>query len=92
MSDYRTAYLELHHVLTEAQKERDKRRVNAGWIDYERNVMHDAVNRLLARVGREPATEQEIRSAESMACGHVDYTKKFALYCAEIVYPMNGAA
>ena len=40
------------------------------WIVREREFMHQQVN---------------IERVESMACGHSDYTRKFAIYCAELV-------
>ena len=92
---WRDCYEHLKEALAAAQYERDKRR-NIGsdgqpeWIAHEFHVMHDETNRLRARLGRGPVDAEPIRHAEQMACGHIDYTTKFALYCADVV--MGGAA
>lgn len=47
--------------------------------------MHDRVNVLRGRLGLGPARPADLARAESLACGHIDYTQKFALHCAELV-------
>ena len=70
-------------ILAEAQKQRPQRNKMVGgeleWIVYERQVMFKAANSW-----RKVSMEQ-IMKAERSACGHSDYSHKFALYCAEIV-------
>jgi len=73
-------------VLIEAQKLRPQKSRWIGteleWVIYERKVMLDAVNAERFRRGLPPVTD--IGAAERCAMGHIDYTEKFALYCAEI--------
>jgi len=52
------------------------------WIIYERKVMLDAVN--VERFRRGLSAVLDVNKAERCATGHVDYTQKFALYCAEM--------
>lgn len=68
-------------VLEEAQCARQFPK--ADWISMERTAMLDAVNRL--RVGKRPVDLATITGVERLALGHVDYSSKFALYCAELV-------
>ena len=83
-----------HAILCDAQKLRDKKSnwVESGeggttlaWILYERQVMFNAVNQERIARNLEPITMKELRRAEDCATGHCDYTRKFALYCAELV-------
>ncbi len=39
---------------------------------------------VLARIGRADLTVQDVLRKERCASGHVDYQRKFALYCREI--------
>ena len=84
-------YDDLHAVLVAAQGERSRRRevrpgdTEPGWVLHERDVMHDRVNALRARMHRDPVSSDAIRLAEQSACGHSDYTHKFALRCAFLV-------
>lgn len=55
-----------------------------GWVVYERQVMFDAVNTERTNRGLEPIGIEEVARVETTATGHVDYTRKFALYCAEL--------
>jgi hypothetical protein len=70
-------------VLTEAQRERPNKQkwINneLEWVTYEREEMYKAVKSM-----RDIPLE-EVEKAEIHACGHVDYSRKFALYCAELV-------
>jgi hypothetical protein len=72
---------ELLAVLVAAVKRRDQF-PGLGWIDHERVMMLKAVN--LLRAGSDPVTLAQIEHVETMACGHSDYARKFALYCAEL--------
>lgn len=80
--------------LEAAQAERPKRgafvktasgREELGWVAFERDTMFDAVTRERAKLGKGPLPMKEIERVERMAVGHSDYSRKFALYCAELV-------
>ncbi len=86
---------EMEGVFQAAAKERNKRPdvvadpVNPrwtapAWMVFERERMHAAVNAERARRGLVPVDLRAIARVESLACGHVDYAKKYPLYCAEI--------
>jgi hypothetical protein len=79
---------QMYTALTEAQEERPNREevINGelDWITYERTVMLNTVNAARAARFLPPLTVDEIERVEMSATGHVDYTKKFALYCAEL--------
>jgi hypothetical protein len=78
-------------TLSDAQKERPKRqnwdkdKKDPDWVYFERQTMFDAVNRERRERDLPPVTEEVFSRAESNACGHSDYSRKFALYCAELV-------
>lgn len=86
-----SAYGTLHSALASAQAERPQRGEwdaesgELGWVTHERAVMLDAVNALRQGRGLHAVGVDDVKRAESSACGHVDYTKKFALYCSELV-------
>lgn len=91
---------ELRDALTDAQKQRPQRRnLNAhgelGWIAYERDVMVDATTALLVR-HELPIDAAQVRvaveRAEGRAQGHVDYTSKWALGCAEHIAAIASTA
>lgn len=46
--------------------------------------MHQAVNKARADRGLPSVSLAEVARVEQQAFGHSDYTKKFALYCAEL--------
>jgi len=86
-------------ILSTAQKERDQRRgqvtiTNAWnqtedipeWALYEMNVMKNTVNSIRESKQLPPITLTDIMRVESGACGHCDYSSKFALYCAELTF------
>jgi hypothetical protein len=88
---------ELKQTLSHATTERDKRPDFApvsgelGWVIYERNIMHDAVNRMRARYGKPPVARDEIAWVETRACGHIDYVAKYAYGAADLVHaPDHG--
>lgn len=56
-----------------------------GWVLYEREQVLAAVNALRADAGKAPVSSDQLRAAETRACGHVDYTSKFAIGCADLV-------
>ncbi len=74
-------------ILMEAHTHRDERTefINdeIGWVTYERAVMLEAVNAERAKLGKKPIAN--VISAEKEACGHWDYTHKFAIGCAYLV-------
>lgn len=75
-----------------AQVDRDKRpnlvtiggETEPGWVFHERRVMHRETNWAREQAGFEPVPVEAIKRAEQSACGHVDYTAKYAFHCAEI--------
>lgn len=82
-----------YKILTTAQ---DKRRWKSGWVEgpegltlewilYERETMFKAVNWERAVRDLQPVTMEQLRRVEDSATGHCDYTRKFALYSAELV-------
>lgn len=84
------AYEVIFQVLVEAQEERELRRDpisgDMGWVLYERLVVWGEVNRLRAQQEKAFIPVKSILMAESSANGHVDYTHKFALRAAELVF------
>lgn len=59
------------------------------WAAFERQAMLDAVN-LERRVrGLPNVTVAQIIRVETQACGHVDYARKFSLYCAELALGLD---
>lgn len=80
---------EMYRTLTQAQAERHLREElvdgELGWIRYERETMHAAVNQARSDRGLPPVPIEAVDRVEQQATGHSDYTKKFALYCAELV-------
>lgn len=84
----------LRATLSRAQRERPQRREfipiegggsELGWVLHEREQMLLAVNTLRAASGKEPVSIEDLLAVESRACGHVDYTTKFAIGCADLV-------
>lgn len=75
-------------VLSDAQRHRSKKSKWVGdeleWVIYEREVMLQAVNAVRLQRERPQVTVKEVHRVERCATGHVDYSQKFALYCAEL--------
>lgn len=71
-------------VLETAQKGRAACK-DLSWIETERMTMFNAVNSERIKRGLDPIDLKAIMRAENFACGHTDYSTKFALYCAEII-------
>ena len=86
--DLRTVESHLFKLLTAEQEKRNDRKGQIDgeteWIVLERRLMIDTVQQMRKEENLEPAPVEEILRAETEACGHSDYTKKFARYCAEI--------
>lgn len=96
MSDNRwhQAYLTLLDTLRMSQREREKRSEfvtdadggqELGWVIFERERMLEAVNALRSQANTAPVDLDAVVRAESSACGHSDYTSKFAIRCADLV-------
>lgn len=82
----------MRQTLGNAMDHRDQRpdlvsdgpRTVPAWVHYEREQMTTAVNAARTNRGLEPVTLEDVARVERMACGHVDYFQKYALYCAEL--------
>lgn len=87
--EWRAAYDDLHSTLVSEQDKRATRRgVVCGepeWVAAERDAMVDRVNLLRSRRGLWPLAVTDIRAKEDLACGHSDYTEKYAIGCADLV-------
>lgn len=85
----REAFDALYPVLCYAQHERKYRPLEITdkpyWLHYEKLVMWGKVNTLREEAGKEMVPFSEVERVEQLASGHFDYTKKFALHCAELV-------
>ncbi len=68
----------------------DNNVVTPEWILFERQTMLDLTNEERKLNNLPPVTIQQIIRAENCACGHTDYTHKFALYCARMSRGENG--
>lgn len=68
-----------------AQQAKRKQYSLDGWITAERKLMLDETNKWRMMLGKSPIAEAAVRRVEQWACGHSDYSSKFALYCAELV-------
>lgn len=60
-------------------------RPELAWVLLERQFMHQQVNIERAGLHKPAVPIVTIRRVETMASGHIDYTRKFARYCAELV-------
>lgn len=87
----RPPFEEFHGLLREAQHDREllpigfsRGHTTPYWNTWEMLTMMREVNVLRKNAGKLLVTWEEIQAAEQQACGHFDYTKKFALYCAEL--------
>ena len=54
------------------------------WILFERQTMFDLTNEERKLNNLPPIAIEQLIRAENCACGHVDYTRKLALYCARM--------
>lgn len=84
----RPLYDRMHATLIAAQAERPNRQAMLGdepeWVRYERDVMWQAVNAARSERGEPAVLLADILRIENSACGHSDYTAKYALGCAEL--------
>ena len=53
------------------------------WVERERQVVADEVNRWAISHGWRTITVADVERVEPMAMGHIDYTRKLALYACE---------
>lgn len=83
MSELLVLRAQLLKTLAAAQ-ERRKEVSDDSWIEHEFSTMLNAVNTERARRRLSPTTRTELKLREQNAIGHVDYSSKFALYCAEL--------
>lgn len=70
-----------------AAMERRKEHGYPAWIDAERGAVHEAAVTIARAQGLREVTMDEVLSAERLACGHVDYAKKFACGVATKMKP-----
>lgn len=61
-----------------------ERQQDTDWVAAERATMHAAVNAERALRGLDAVSLEKFMRFERMAVGHVDYSTKLALYCAEL--------
>ncbi len=59
------------------------------WNVYEIKEMADLVNMVRVMAQEDPLPLEEFARVERQAAGHIDYTKKFALYCAELAHDVK---
>jgi hypothetical protein len=79
-------------ALVAAQEERSQRdefvtingETECGWVFHERDVMYRETNWVRADAGLPEVPVEAIKAVERQACGHCDYTLKYAFYCAEL--------
>jgi hypothetical protein len=93
--EFKKAYDEIILVLETAQEYRRERDGLVhlqdegpvmGWAFYERLVVWGTVNRLRLQRGFPVLPLRHVTDVEQSASGHVDYTHKFALRSAELVF------
>lgn len=90
MSDWQSTAREVRELLEEATRHRSERSEfvdgELAWVAHERGVMHDAANRLRARMGKAPVSAEDVYTAEMLAAGHVDYVAKYAYGIADLIH------
>lgn len=60
------------------------------WVILERNAVLAAVNGIRGDAKLAPIDSTTlVKKAERLACGHCDYTLKYALYAAELIRPSS---
>jgi hypothetical protein len=88
------SFVEIRDILLDVLiKEQERRADNdeilenyeIAWQRDERDTMYQAVNLLREKLGKRALELHDIMQVESTASGHIDYSSKFALYCAELV-------
>lgn len=82
----------LEEAFSKASAERRERPLHgpnyedSGWIVFERERMHEEVNRLRAQLGKGPVSLDRIKRTEQTSMGHVDYQHKLCLGCRDLVW------
>ena len=69
-------------------KKRENRLNSKEWLDVineEIAAMHATINEERAKKNLPAVLFQTVEKADSLAAGHIDYAKKFAFYCYEII-------
>jgi hypothetical protein len=54
------------------------------WVGFERFAMLAVTNNVRRRRGLPEVSQDDIARVEQQACGHSDYARKYAMYCAEL--------
>lgn len=89
--DYMRVYEDLYSTLVREQKLRGERRDpvdgtnESEWVVKERQVMLDRTRAWLMYMDGILVSMEDIERVEERAAGHIDYTKKFAIGCADLV-------
>lgn len=65
-------------------------RIKPAFVPHEQQGMTNAVNQARTARGLPPVTLEDVQRVEQQAVGHIDYTAKFALYCAELAWGRNA--
>jgi hypothetical protein len=86
---------QFENVLAQAARERNQRQDTVttghgrepGWVVYERQQMHAAVNAARTGLGFSDVSAADIERAERKATGHADYARQFAWGCACLALP-----
>lgn len=93
---HKDTHTHFQEFLAKLQKERSQRpdfidvvirgRISKepSWAVFEVQGMHTEVNRFRAGVGQPEVSMDDIWRVEGSARGHVDYSRKFSLYCTEL--------
>ena len=69
-------------------KEAEKRNLKdyEDWVRDELEVLWKVTCQERAKLGKGPVSLKDVERAESAASGHIDYCKKVALNCEDLVY------
>lgn len=72
----------IYDALTVEQEYRHSR-LTEEWIDAERRAVYRAAIKAARTLGLRAPTIEDVLAAETTACGHTDYSSKFATYVAD---------
>lgn len=59
------------------------------WVAFERFTMLAITNAVRRRRGLPEVSQHDIARVEQQACGHSDYARKYAMYCAELALGLD---
>ena len=81
-------------ALEKAQKKRPEKsnwlsNSEIEWMVFERETMLNLINSERKSIGKNPIDMNKVIKVENQAVGHFDYSRKFALYCSELVESDN---